>query len=222
MVIWEAKMLTDWQKSSLVDIDNYIQNELKNDFSGHDIEHIRRVVFLSQQITEKEQAINRTNYDLFLILVSAYLHDVIDDKIVTDTEAKKEEVSHYLQSLNFSDTLIDDVFLIIERISFRKNKEKKQLLTNEGKIVQDADRLDAIGAIGIGRAFYYGSNRKQPMYDDEKNSNGVIQHFYDKLFLLKDKLNTETAKMMAEKRHNMMVTFVKQFKSEWNEKTPFF
>jgi len=122
------------------------------------------------------------------------------------------------------------IFDIIENMSYRKNLTGKKTLSLEGQIVQDADRLDAIGAIGIGRTFYYGGNKHNIMHDptilprtviNEENyklPNTVINHFYEKLFLLKDMMNTEKAKKLAISRHNLLVEFVKQFENEWQGK----
>ncbi|OCG37518.1 HD domain-containing protein [Gilliamella sp. Gris1-4] len=214
--------LTKEQQKLVLDVQSFVKQKLSNDFSGHDMAHIERVVKLAKKILQHEPKANG-----FIVIVSAYLHDVIDEKVVADVRQAIMELRDYLTSLKLTDTEIKMIFAIIENMSYRKNLNQKKELSLEGQIVQDADRLDALGAIGIARTFYYGGNKHNIMYDpnisprtslDENNykhPNTVINHFYEKLFLLKDMMNTSIAKKLAEPRHHFLVQFVKQFEKEW-------
>lgn len=209
-------------QTTLNNVKMYVKQKLSHDFSGHDMAHIERVVKLAQKILSHQPQANA-----FIVLMSAYLHDVIDEKVTEDVDSAIIELKEYLRSLKLTSAEISAIFDIIENMSYRKNLSQKATLSLEGQIVQDADRLDAIGAIGIGRTFYYGGNKHNIMHDpnvppriklDENNykqTNTVINHFYEKLFLLKDMMNTDTAKQMAEKRHEILVKFVNQFEQEW-------
>ncbi|WP_176700618.1 HD domain-containing protein [Gilliamella apicola] len=203
-------------------IQAFVKQKLANDFSGHDMAHIERVVRLAEQILKYEPKANG-----FIVIVSAYLHDVIDEKVVADVNQAIIELRDYLILQALTDSEIKMIFDIIENMSYRKNLNQKKTLSLEGQIVQDADRLDALGAIGIARTFYYGGNKHHIMYDPDisprtalnednyKQPNTVINHFYEKLFLLKNKMNTPIAKKLAEQRHHFLVEFVNQFEKEW-------
>ncbi|OCG28500.1 phosphohydrolase [Gilliamella sp. Fer1-1] len=217
---------TNKHKQSVIQaIQAFVKQKLANDFSGHDMAHIERVVRLAEQILQHEPKANA-----FIVIVSAYLHDVIDEKVVADVNQAVIELRDYLILQALTDNEIKMIFDIIENMSYRKNLNQKKELSLEGQIVQDADRLDALGAIGIGRTFYYGGNKHNIMYDpnisprmalDEDNykrPNTVINHFYEKLLLLKDMMNTQTAKKLAEPRHQFLVQFVEQFEKEWTGK----
>ena len=214
--------ITAQQQLILNSIKLFVQQKLSHDFSGHDMAHIERVVKLAEKIlNDQPQA------DAFIVLMSAYLHDVIDEKVVEDVDKAIIELRDYLQLLKVTTNEINAIFAIIENMSYRKNLLQKNELSLEGQIVQDADRLDAIGAIGIGRTFYYGGNKHNIMHDPNitprtklnednyKQPNTVINHFYEKLFLLKDMMNTDIAKQIAERRHKILVEFVNQFEQEW-------
>lgn len=220
-----AIQLTPKQNQVIEKINFYVKSKLANDFSGHDMAHIERVVGLAQKIVPYEPKANA-----FIVIVSAYLHDIIDEKVVADVNQASVELRDYLNLLRVTRDDIENIFAIIENMSYRKNLTHQRTLSLDGQIVQDADRLDAIGAIGIGRTFYYGGNKHNIMYRpsipariaiDEENyklPNTVINHFYEKLFLLKDMMNTEMAKKLAIPRHNFLVEFVKQFEKEWRGK----
>lgn len=209
-------------QTTLNNVKMYVKQKLSHDFSGHDMAHIERVVKLAQKILNHQPQANA-----FIVLMSAYLHDVIDEKVTEDVDSAIIELKEYLRSLKLTSAEISAIFDIIENMSYRKNLSQKATLSLEGQIVQDADRLDAIGAIGIGRTFYYGGNKHNIMHDpnvppriklDENNykqTNTVINHFYEKLFLLRDMMNTDIAKQMAEQRHEILVKFVNQFEQEW-------
>lgn len=217
-------MFSAQQHATLKQIHHYVQNKLEHDKSGHDMAHIERVVKLALTIQQTE-----TNTDPFIVAVSAYVHDIIDDKVTENTAQERAELITLLQTLSFNQTQQQAIFAIIDNMSYRKNLNGKKMLSPEGEIVQDADRLDAIGAIGIGRAFYYGGNKHHLMHDpaipprsslteqDYRYPNTVINHFYEKLLRLKDQLNTETAKKIADKRHQILVNFVQQFEQEWTD-----
>lgn len=214
--------LTLQQQTTLDNVKAFVKQKLSHDFSGHDMAHIERVVKLANNILNHQPQANA-----FIVLMSAYLHDVIDEKVIADVNNAINELQDYLRSLNLTTEEMRAIFDIIENMSYRKNLSQKTTLSLEGQIVQDADRLDAIGAIGIGRTFYYGGNKHNIMHDPNilprtklnednyKQPNTVINHFYEKLFLLKDMMNTQTAKQIAEQRHEILVKFVKQFEQEW-------
>ena len=214
--------LTPQQQATLANVKAFVKQKLSHDFSGHDMAHIERVVKLANKILNHQPQANA-----FIVLMSAYLHDVIDEKVIADVDNAINELQGYLRSLNLTTEEMRAIFDIIENMSYRKNLSQKTTLSLEGQIVQDADRLDAIGAIGIGRTFYYGGNKHNIMHDPNilprtklnednyKQPNTVINHFYEKLFLLKDMMNTQTAKQIAEQRHEILVKFVKQFEQEW-------
>ncbi|WP_294610417.1 HD domain-containing protein [uncultured Gilliamella sp.] len=216
-----TKMTTHQQKV-VSNIQSFVKQKLANDFSGHDMAHIERVVRLAQLILEDEP-----NANYFVVILSAYLHDVIDEKVVFDVEVAIAQLHDFLQLQNISDDETQHIFDIIENMSYRKNLNHKRKLSLEGQIVQDADRLDALGAIGIGRTFYYGGHKHNIMHDPNtpprteltetsyKQPNTVINHFYEKLFLLKDMMNTTTGKKIAQQRHEFLVQFVKKFEKEW-------
>ena len=200
----------------------YAKEFFKEDYSGHDFYHTLRVYNNAILIAKTE------NCDLEIVSLAALLHDVDDYKIVGEESEKLNNAKSFLNSINYSQDRIDIIYKIISQISF-KVSETQVPDTIEGKIVQDADRLDAIGAIGIARAFAFGGNHRTPIHDPEvearenmsiedyKKKNGTtINHFYEKLLLIKDLMNTETSKKIAEQRHNYMVNFLDEFYSEWN------
>ncbi|WP_392551921.1 HD domain-containing protein [Orbus wheelerorum] len=216
-------MLTEHQQQVITNTYHYAKQKLSHDFSGHDIAHINRVVKLAQHIQKTEP-----EADLFIVTITAYLHDVIDDKVIENVEKGRQELIAFMQQQQIEQSSQQAILDIIDNMSFRKNLTSKQPLSKEGEIVQDADRIDAIGAIGIGRTFYYGANKKHTMYDptiaprinmsldDYKKPSTVINHFYEKLLLLKDQMNTEEGKKLALERHQFLLSFVKQFEAEWN------
>lgn len=194
------------QKKQLKAIQNYVSKLFSKDSTGHDFHHMKRVAKLAKLIAENEGA------DIFLSEAGGWLHDVGDHKLFDDPEREKEKMIQFLEEIKLDSRRIDQLITAIEDISFRDQKIPK---TIEGKIIQDADRLDAIGAIGIARTFAYGGARGQAIYDHDSPENTSIQHFYDKLLLLKDGLNTNSAKNIAETRHAYMEDFLKQFLKEW-------
>ena len=205
-----------------------ITSKIKNDFSGegsgHDWWHIHRVVTNALKIQAKEGG----NKDL--IHLAALLHDVGDHKFHKAENAQEVLISQLMKDEYCDDKLINEVLSIVKQVSFKGGKENNELTSLEAKIVQDADRLDAIGAIGIARAFAFGGNRNRLMYhpdespkdfknfEEYKNDNGhTINHFYEKLLLVKDKMQTKTGKEIAQQRHEYMEGFLEQFYSEWDQ-----
>lgn len=204
----------------------YVQEALNNDCSGHDWWHVYRVHQIACHIAKKEKA------DQLIVELAALLHDIADWKFhAGDLSAGAKLARQWLEGLSVSKHLISKVCEIIESISFKGAGEKIEKLSLEGQIVQDADRLDAIGAIGIARTFAYGGYKNRPLHHPDmepyyhknfteykKHQGTTINHFYEKLFLLKDRLNTKTAKLLAKKRHDFMQQFVQQFLQEWEFK----
>lgn len=208
-------------------IDNtveFVKEKLEGAEAGHDWYHIERVWKLSKKIAETEEC----NHDV--VELSALLHDIADPKFHNGDETLALKISReFLEGQKISEETIEQVLFVIKNISFKNRDEAPSDLSIELKIVQDADRIDAIGAIGIGRTFNFGGFKNNLMYDPEikpsfnmskdeyKKSNGTtINHFYEKLLLLKDLMNTEKGKKIAEERHHFMLLFLDQFFKEWN------
>jgi uncharacterized protein len=175
--------------------------------AGHDLTHIRRVRLNALEINREEKIA-----DDGLIELCALFHDSIDHKFTKDVDASVEAINSFLGSEGINREDIARIIYVARNISFSQRAERGTL-TPELAVVMDADRLDAMGAIGIARAFSYGGFRNRPMYgDDPKNS--TIGHFYEKLLLLKELMNTSAGKKMALARHNFMITFLKEFERE--------
>ena len=201
----------------------FVKEELKNAEGGHDWWHIYRVWKLALRIGEEENA------DLFTVQLGALLHDIADSKFNDgDEEIGPQLARTFLLEMNVGSNTIDHVDSIIRNISFHKTFEEKKFNSIELQVIQDADRLDAIGAIGIARAFNYGGHKNFAIHvpgiepklnmtkEEYKKSNApTINHFYEKLFLLKNMMNTNTGKLLAEKRHKFMETYIAQFMKEW-------
>jgi uncharacterized protein len=200
----------------------YIRQEFGDDSSGHDWWHIYRVWKNAISICKHEQA------DLFIVQLAALLHDLDDWKFNESEDETPQRAKAWMQSCGIDPQSIETVCEIIMHVSYKGAQVENKMNSLEGFIVQDADRLDAIGAIGIGRAFAYGGYKNRPMYDPEtsnqmhasfeqyKNSkSATINHFYEKLLLLKDMMNTAAAKKIAEQRHEIMLRFLDQFMNEW-------
>ncbi|TXK46949.1 HD domain-containing protein [Pontibacter qinzhouensis] len=203
---------------------NHIQSLLSGEGSGHDWWHVYRVWQNAKAIANNEQA------DLFIVELAALLHDIADHKFHNgDDTAGPRAARAWLESLQVEEPTIQHICLIIKEISYKGAGTSSAMSTLEGRIVQDADRLDAIGAIGIGRAFAFGGHKGREMYNPDIKpvlhenfeayktaSAPTINHFYEKLLLLKDRMHTKTAKAMAEERHQFMEAFLKQFYHEWD------
>jgi uncharacterized protein len=204
----------------------HVQKLLAGEGSGHDWFHIERVHRTALAIGREEGA------DLFIVELAALLHDVADWKFAGgDHDAGPRAAGQWLTSLSVSLAVIEHVCEIIGGLSFKGSGVSTPMRTLEGQIVQDADRLDALGAIGIARAFAYGGYKGRALYDPnippqphdsfdayKKSTGPTINHFYEKLLLLKDRMNTPTAKRLAAERHDFMEQYLKQFTSEWEGK----
>jgi uncharacterized protein len=202
----------------------FVKQQLENAEGGHDWFHIQRVYKNALHIADGEVC------DVTVVKLGALLHDIADSKFHDgDETVGPRKARIFLESENVSEETIQHVINIIENISFKGGNVKKTFHSMELDIVQDADRLDAIGAIGIARTFNYGGFKNRPMYnpniapnlnmdkEEYKNSEApTINHFYEKLLLLKDKMNTETGKQIAQERHRFMETFLSQFYAEWD------
>jgi len=196
--------------------EQFVQAFHATDFSGHDYAHIERVRRMALRIAAAEGG------DLRIIELAALLHDVADSKLGGTSERVDR---HLLSRVSESDRL--HILEIINSLSF-KGGNRPPIKTLEGKIVQDADRLDAIGAIGIARTFQFAGQFKEPMYvpglvprepGDRTGTTSALHHFDEKLFRLKDLMNTKTAKVIAEDRHRYMMEFVERFKQEWEDRS---
>lgn len=182
--------------------------------TSHDWWHVLRVYNNAISIAEKEEGA-----DIFKVKIAALLHDIADHKFGYTDNDRAIIITDILQELSINKDIIEQVIYIANNLSFRGGKNTHQIQTIEGKIVQDADRLDAIGAIGIARTFAYGSFVNRPFYiPDNQNPTEIdtISHFYEKLLLLKDRMNTKTGKEKAIKRHETMELYLKNFYDEWN------
>ncbi len=201
---------------------SFLEKELCQDTSGHSLDHALRVYQNARMILNVEGGNER------IILISALVHDVIDPKLFKQVKKQEEKLLLFLKESGCSQEELDSIQYIIKNISFKGGNSTK-LTSLEAQIVQDADRLDAIGAIGIGRTFMYGGAKGIKMYDEQlsimdfeneeayRNHKGtVINHFYEKLFKLKDLMNTPAARKFADKRHQFMEKFIEQFLDEWN------
>ena len=200
----------------------YVREKFENEYSGHDWFHTLRVFKTATRIAEAEGA------DLVTVQLAALLHDVDDRKLSPETYEDKANARGFLSENNVDAVRIEGICRIIGEISFAENRVPSTL---EGKCVQDADRLDAIGAIGIARAFAYGGNHNRLMYHPDVKPNlnmskeeyvnsksTTVNHFYEKLFKLTDMMNTETAKAIAREREEYMRGFLAEFMDEWEGK----
>jgi uncharacterized protein len=200
----------------------FVRDTLKNAEGGHDWWHIHRVWTNAKLIAQTEQA------HLLTVELAALLHDIADSKFHNgDEEIGPFTAGQYLRSINVDAAIIEHVQQIIRHMSFKSSFDKPAFHSIELAIVQDADRLDAIGAIGIARAFTYGGFKGRELYNPEiqpnlnmskeeykSSSAPTINHFYEKLLLLKDKMNTQTGKELARQRHDFMTDYLQQFYTE--------
>ena len=200
----------------------YVKEKFENEYSGHDWFHTLRVFRAATRIAEAEGA------DLVTVQLAALLHDVDDRKLSPETYEDKANARTFLSANNVDESKIDEICRIIGEISFAESCVPSTL---EGKCVQDADRLDAIGAVGIARAFAYGGNHNRLMYHPDiapnvnmskeeyvKSNSTTVNHFYEKLFKLTDMMNTDTAKLIAKERDAYMKDFIAEFLDEWEGK----
>jgi uncharacterized protein len=206
---------------------DYIKEKFDTEATGHDFWHMYRVWKTAQHILKSEPTA-----DPFVTELGALLHDVADWKFHEGSlEAGPKAAREWLETLDVDEAVIVHIGDIIRNVSFMGANVKNDLKTIEGQIIHDADKLDSIGAIGIARTFAYGATKGHSMYDPrvkpmlhddfesyKKNSSHTINHFYEKLLLLKDRMFTETGKQMALERHNFMEKYLDQFYAEWDGK----
>ncbi len=192
----------------LINTYEFVKKQLSNELTGHDISHIMRVYTLTLEIMKNIQC------DEFVVKLAALLHDIDDYKITGIDSIDCVKARGFLDSQDLDVQTIDEVCYIINHMSFSKNKDIKYELSIEGKVVQDADRIDALGAIGIARTFQYGGKKNRPMAES-------FEHFDDKLIKLYDLLNTDEARDVAKSRHDMLMSFYHQYKIENNIKNEF-
>lgn len=204
---------------------DFVRHSLKQAEGGHDWFHIQRVVKNAREIAAGEEV------DLFVVELGALLHDIADSKFYNGDETVGPRVAReFLQKQEVKKDIIAHVENIIRFISFKGGNEKQTFSSPELNVVQDADRLDALGAIGIARTFNYGGFKGRPLYDPSIRPNlnmtkdeykastaPTVNHFYEKLFLLKNRMNTASGRKLAEKRHQFMEDFLEQFFEEWGE-----
>ena len=208
----------------------FVKKELTNVEGGHDWFHIKRVWSTAKTIAKNESV------DPFIVELGALLHDIADAKFYDGDETiGSKKARSFLQSIEVDEATIQHIVNIIDHISYKNTLDIKSsnrtFFSKELEVVQDADRLDALGAIGIARAFNYGGYKNRELYNPtikpninqskeayKKSTAPTINHFYEKLLLLKDKMNTDSGKQMAEERHDFMIRFLAQFYSEWEGK----
>ena len=210
-------------KKEIIDLAaEYVRGKFENEYSGHDWFHTLRVFKTATRIAEAEGA------DVEIVQLAALLHDVDDRKLSPETCADKANARAFLAENSVDECKIDEICRIIADISFSEGRVPSTL---EGKCVQDADRLDAIGAVGIARAFAYGGNHNRLMYHPDiapktnmtkeeyvSSKSTTLNHFYEKLFLLRDMMNTDAAKAIAMEREEFMRGFLAEFMDEWEGK----
>ena len=203
----------------------YLKENFSGESTGHDWYHIERVWKLSKSIAEKEGEM-----DLFVVEMGSLLHDIADHKFHNGDETiGPKRAAEYLSQFNISKEQSEKIIKIVEEVSFKGKNVVTNMSSMEGKVVQDADRLDAMGAIGVARTFAFGGSKDRPIYDPiikpvchtsfaayKTSTAPTINHFYEKLLLLKDRLNTETAKIEGERRHAFMESFLTNFYQDWN------
>ena len=209
-------------QETIAQTEHFVRHTLQNAEGGHDWWHIYRVWNNAKLISQTEQA------DTLTVELAALLHDIADSKFHNgDEEVGQQTAADFLKSMAVDDAVIEHVTQIIRHMSFKSGFDGQQFYSTEMGIVQDADRLDAMGAIGIARTFNYGGFKGREIYNPEiapnpnmskaeyKNTSAPsINHFYEKLLLLKDKMNTATGKKLAEQRHAFMLDYLQQFYAE--------
>lgn len=214
------------QQTIIEQVAREVEKRLEGEGSGHDWWHIVRVWNMAKRIGKEENA------DMFVVELAALLHDIADWKFYDGDDTVGPKIARQvLEKYSVSAEAINQVCAIIMGISFKGAGVKTEMETLEGKVVQDADRLDAIGAIGVARTFAYSGHKNRPMYDPNKkpsmhqskeeyfkSESSTINHFYEKLLLLKDRMNTQTAKNIAEERHKFMEEYLDRFFQEWDGK----
>lgn len=205
--------------------EKYVYQELKDEPSGHDWWHIHRVRNLTLAISQNEET---KTIDLFICEMAALLHDIADEKLNSSAESGEKKVKKWLKKNRVESAKANAIMDIIFHLSFKGGTNKKNMTSIEGEIVQDADRLDAIGAIGIARTMAYSGSSGQLIHNpalvpredmtirEYRSTNGsAIMHFYEKLLKIKEGMNTEYGKKLAESRHTYMEHYLEEFYLEW-------
>lgn len=220
----DVLIMTDEQKETIKKLAGIVQAELANAEGGHDWWHILRVWRTAQNIASHEKC------NKFVVELGALLHDIADAKFNdSDEQVGPTRAREILTGLRVEEQVIEHVVKIVENISFKGGKHEQVFKSIELDITQDADRLDAMGAIGIARTFNYGGHKGREIYNPnfppnlemtkEQYMNSTapsLNHFYEKLLLLKDRMNTKTGKDLAQKRHDFMAEYLEQFYREWD------
>ena len=211
------------EENILLEVATYVEQKLSGEGSGHDWWHIVRVRNMTKKLALAEGG------DSFICQLAALVHDLVDDKLVADEGLALAEVRDLLTRLGVRSDQTDQVLAIIQAISYKGGSQNHLDLTLEGQIVQDADRLDAMGAIGVARTMAYSGYHGRVIHDPEvavrqnmtleeyrSHQGTAITHFYEKLLLLKDLMNTKTAQELAKRRHAFMEAYLEQFFAEWD------
>lgn len=215
-------MLTTKQQQQLERIENDVKKELIAAEAGHDWQHIQRVLVNATTILQTEVA------DEFTVQLACLLHDIADSKFHNgNEEIGPKKAAEFLNRIGIDPKIANEVVFIVKHISFKSKAITDQEKSIEFKIVQDADRLDALGAIGIARTFHYGGFKNRPIFDEtippntnqtkaeyKKSTAPTINHFYEKLLLLKDQMHTNMGQSLAQKRHDFMLEYLNQFYEE--------
>lgn len=202
----------------------FVKETLSGAEGGHDWWHIYRVWNVAKYIAKKEK-----DADVFVVELGALLHDIADSKFNDgDEEVGPRTARSFLESLDVDEVVVKHVENVIRHISFKGGNHAQEFTSKELDVIQDADRLDALGAIGIARTFNYGGHKNREIYNPtiepqlnmskeeyKKSTAPTLNHFYEKLLLLKDRMNTKTGKEMAQKRHDFMESYLDQFYKEW-------
>lgn len=222
----QVKELNEKENLIIQKTQAFVYDLLKDDTSGHDWWHINRVTHMTLRLAREESGAN-----LFVCVLAALLHDTIDDKLVENEAVAIANVQDFLQVSGVKESQTSQIMAIITNMSFKGGVNKTYSLTLDGQIVQDADRLDAIGAIGIARTIYYSGHKGRPIHDPamkpredmtledyRSGKDSAIMHFYEKLLKLKDLMNTTSARQLAQSRHQYLEGFLAQFYDEWDAK----
>ncbi|MBU8607708.1 HD domain-containing protein [Bacillus pumilus] len=196
------------QKKQLEAAASFVSDRLKYEPTGHDAAHIDRVRQLARQIANQEGG------SLFVIEMAAIVHDIIDEKLSSECKLSPQQLEHQLLFWEVNTRDIRYIMDIITTMSFRHRHKQNRPITLEGAIVQDADRLDAIGATGIARVFTYAGAKGEPHYSKDTQQGSVLKHMEEKLLKLKDLMNTHAGTQLAEDRHDLMSLFIKTWKEE--------
>lgn len=206
-------MIMDEKDHILEKLTQLVQARLSQDSTGHDWEHTKRVCLWADKIAQSEKDV-----DFFILKVCALLHDVADHKFVPDAKNRAQILTAILLEVGISDKYVNEIIGIIESISFKGGKNTAKSSTIESKIIQDADRLDSIGAIGIARTFAYGGAMGRAIFspdDTKQEKEASIEHFYSKLLKLASIMNTQAGKEVATVRHEFLKLYLKEFFTEW-------